>query len=654
MFKKLKSHIPEKNICLTMLALVLCGVLFRMFCAWNTLGQYYTADVFRIGLIPWSDARGWSDGAFAVMRGMELTGYPAFRPLTPLFLSWVFSICASRYFPAMILQGTLVVLAVAWAFYILRRNGQRMVMLLFVAFLCVWRPGVETAFVTEVPGMIVLLPAFALLIRGFTENSRKDRICGIFLYGLFQAIRPWNIFSLALIPLAVFAYVKNRRDAKRLAVEWLVLCFAGVTGFAFHQASAMLFNAPGTVSGNHPKAIYGRVAGGSWMAYYYDPVIKQARDDHNLPASELRKIVYRRIWDVFKAKPSGIVKSSWLSLKTYVLHFPNAFGNAPATPYWMLAVFALLILINEPGKVKNLFIGVGNSKLKLSLTAAGTLMAIVFYPYFFTLMFLCGMVVMVKQWRSPLSCFAMLYFAGIILSLPLVGDDGHDRIKIGSDIFIFLITAIGTMRLYGLRLSVTESPVSPLSVLELKPALTALTVSVVIFFVVPGMIKLCAPAQDPPPVVDNTIMQKIFATPQPLLDSAGLDRIWNRFPQASFEDYNGRHAWWITRLNTRDMIYDKAGQGMTCSPNMMQFWPFTPLNADHTILARELRLVLFSWIKPEQLSFLDDKEVIVFGQLICRPRPYLYATGFILNATHLGWRDENGHLVWFRMPAGVN
>lgn len=142
--------------------------------------------------------------------------------------------------------------------------------------------------------------------------------------------------------------------------EWIVLCAAGIIGFGFHQASAKLFNHPDAVSGNHPKALYGRVSGGlSWASYFLDPVIKKARLDKNIKPGELRKIVYRRIWEKFKQNPYGIIKSTWTGIRDYIIYFPNAFGFKRWKFVWVISFMLLFMLLDFRKRVFSMGGGAG-------------------------------------------------------------------------------------------------------------------------------------------------------------------------------------------------------------------------------------------------------------------------------------------------------
>ncbi len=542
----------------------------------------------------------------------------------------------------MIIQGGLLAVSLGVTAFLLKNIRNRGAVWLFLALLCVWRPEVQTTFVSEVPGMIVLMPAFALLLRGVIEDKFKDRLSGVFLFGLFQALRPWNIFSLALMPFIAF---RRECSFKASLREWAILCAAGIIGFGFHQASAQLFNHPDAVSSNHPKALYGRVSGGqTWEAYFSDPVIKKARENRSLKPKELRRIVYGRIWEKFKEHPTGVIKSAWVSFRDYIIYFPNAFGFKPWKFLWIAGFMLIFMLIEFRGRVLQWWAKLVQDKYMFSLTLAGAAAGLFFFNYFMTAMFLVGTYYLIRGYKSRLSWFCLLYFAGIILSLPLVGDDGHDRIKIGSDILLFFIAVIGIVRIYGEWFEErTEDRVWKFA--DFKPALSALVGSVLVLFIVPGILKAMAPITKPVVFPDKAQLQKIFPTRKPLLNLYDLKRIWNRYPKPSFELYNSRIAYLITRYYQRDAIFEVAGKGMTHATDIYQYWPFGALDVDRTILTLHGRQAILPGIRPEQLKQFEGREIILLGELITRSRHHLYATAYVLYVTRLGWIDDNGRLM---------
>ena len=59
----------------TLLLFAILALTVRLGISASRSDVLYSGDIFRIGMIPWSDAMGWSDGTFELMRGYQLRDY---------------------------------------------------------------------------------------------------------------------------------------------------------------------------------------------------------------------------------------------------------------------------------------------------------------------------------------------------------------------------------------------------------------------------------------------------------------------------------------------------------------------------------------------------------------------------------------------------
>ena len=89
-----KLH-PSPQFVFVLLFLLFFAI--RIYANIGTLREDYTANVFRVGVVPWSDAKAWVNGAIQVINGEPISGIPATRPLYPLFLAVLFYIIAVSY-----------------------------------------------------------------------------------------------------------------------------------------------------------------------------------------------------------------------------------------------------------------------------------------------------------------------------------------------------------------------------------------------------------------------------------------------------------------------------------------------------------------------------------------------------------------------------
>lgn len=134
------------------------------------------------------------------------------------------------------------------------------------------------------------------------------------------------------------------------------------------------------------------------------------------------------------------------------------------------------------------------------------------------------------------------------------------------------------------------------------------------------------------------------------LDADDLSRIWNRFDGPSFMLYDKQPAFWVMRLNLRDLLELKAGEGLPSdSPRRDYYWPLARQDYERTVCVRELRMAVFPGVSKAELASLEDRQVLVFGRLSTRPRKQPWETGFCLHVSRLAWRQDNGRWTVARL-----
>jgi len=169
---------------------------FRFFVNNATMGKDYTGNIFRIGIVPWSDAKGWVNGAENVMSGKLMPEFPGRRPLYPLFLVVILTFFGLSYKNIIFVQMILSGFSLVAAYLILKRVKPRLSVIIFLCFLAVWRPDVSTVFITENLGIYVLILGFAMIVKGVDRRMSGAFLSGLFCIGLSQAVRPWCILIL--------------------------------------------------------------------------------------------------------------------------------------------------------------------------------------------------------------------------------------------------------------------------------------------------------------------------------------------------------------------------------------------------------------------------------------------------------------------------
>ncbi|MBF0450883.1 MAG: hypothetical protein HQK75_09290 [Candidatus Magnetomorum sp.] len=639
-------------------------VLFVFFLKLNdiapTLHHSYTDNIFRIGVIPWSDAKAWIDGAFQIADGEKLTGVPTCRPLYPLFLSCFAGMMSGDYLYFIFIQLLLSSTCIGMAFLILKTNLSQSYYagFFFIACLILWRTDFVTVFLTENLGMAFLIICMALIWASLETTFFPMLLAGYFMSGLSQATRPWCVMTLATLPflaafipretLKKFSWNLHRSIDLTRKQLFIALLVSIVAGYAFQPTATWLFNSPGQRYANNSKTLYGQVVGGKgWTAIYDDPIIQDSINSGRSP-EEIDRVIFQQCLTLFLDKPMNFFIAC---LKGYVNYFktiPNAFSGNMLSPFHWCIIFLFFIFFT--GIKKSLLFFYKNPRLLVFL-----FMSIISF-YFFPIHFLCcgliaGCLFILVEFPSPLSIFSFLYIFGILFSIPMVGCDGGERVKIGSDIFLYMITAKGITQGFLLFYQPTIDENPSAIIWQNHPKLFWLIpVSAAIMLVMIPLVIYSNHFEDekqrPCDLSIARQIQKQMNTPSLAIGPMELDQIWHHYPKPSFENIHNRPGFFIIRYARRNAIFLEKNQGLTRSRYPFLHWPVSPLAIDRTILVLEKRYSIFPGIHPSQLAAYENQDIIVYGTLHARKRPYMHATGFVLNVSHIGVIDSYQNIQW--------
>ena len=260
--------------------------------------------------------------------------------------------------------------------------------------------------------------------------------------------------------------------------------------------------------------------------------------------------------------------------------------------------------------------------------------------------------------RSKTNAFMVLFFAGIMLSIPLVGTDGYQRVKIGSDIFLYMMAAVG-MHNVLLKTSLTK----PLGSIDVeKPGRTAwmlhpismILSAMFILLCIPFVIQFaCGPAGDTSKLqrIESEDLAKRLNLDEIPLGPKELDSIWHQWPDATFEQWDRRMAYFIIRYSGRDAVYFDIDDGIPIMDRIRaaRHWPLFPMNINRTVMILEARYTLFPNVPPGYLNRFENKKILVMGNLMTKRRPFRHATPFVLIASLIISMDESGNLIMAKL-----
>jgi hypothetical protein len=619
-----------------MLLIFFIGILFFRLSVNMPTHHETHFEAFRIGIIPWSDARGWVNGAENLLEGERISNIPGRRPLYPIFLAGIFSMLGVDYSSAIFFQIILTCLAVVAAYYILRDVRERLAVILFVTLLSLWRPTSPSVFMTENLAILILSISFALIWRGFRLGDKSDTCTGFFLLGLSQAVRPYAVLCLGTVPFVPF-FFDGQWSTKLKYTLWL-LCFTAI-GYSLHPLASALFNESGTGS-NFAMVLYGQVAGGKgWTSAYADPAIQESIRN-SLSLGELNRIIYQRAMELFFQNPFQFIIAAVKSYKSYLIHLPHAFS----TQYDFFILFFPLAVMSDPNMRLSDFVSIVKERPLLWTSIPFLFLA---YRYLFLTFSAIGLMTSIQYRKDPLHIFLLLYLAGILLSLPLIGSDGGTRVAISSDIFVFLLASIGFRRCLGLALPSNQVSIEPDPCMKKGWAVMALVFF--LFFVIPHAIKAKAAFREDSalPGLESEQISEIAGTDEPVVGPSTLRSLKNSWfisSQLKLDTLSDSSAYATYKFAIRDSVYFKAEEGI--NPNHFELWPMTLTKPKFSRTINTRLWTVFPNIEPYQLERIDNKEIVVIGSLVVNDLRWRYDTPYVIIVKFIGSVDSNGKLNW--------
>lgn len=259
------------------------------------------------GQLPWSDARGYFEGAHRWLDTGGLDDWNSRRPVNPAFLAVRLAVTGGNLHGALILQVLLLGVAV---YLCARAIGSEMgVWAGLAAYALVWcwsRPYFVTT-MTEALGVSLGALSFALLFKGMRRDSIPFLMLGLFGMAFAQASRMGALFMLPVLLAWVVWHYRDRGIGvlKYIGASLLVLAL----GFSINF---ILVHAYGnkelvSVGSNFAPTIHGLAANSpdAW-AYYL-----QFEDLKQLPEAELNKRLYHDAWQMIRKDPRPLMHALW-------------------------------------------------------------------------------------------------------------------------------------------------------------------------------------------------------------------------------------------------------------------------------------------------------------------------------------------------------
>jgi hypothetical protein len=323
--------------------LALC--LLTLLINWSNGG---TQDVSAIGgVLPYSDAAGYFEGAEHLVYDGRLTPWNERRPFNATFLAARFILTGNNFFGALILQALLTSIALFLATSALFQTHGKTTALLFFAFSFSFVSCCLHRTLSEPLGISLGVLAFALLWSGVANRSLAPYALGTFALALALLARAGAMFALpASVIFAAFLFSESR--GKRLAGVLVALGSIGGAWFINHAIIHLYGTANGTLLSNFSYTIYGLSQGGaSWAQGLTDFPQLVGADD-----AKIASFLYRKTFETILTKPHllawGLTKSLALGLATFPAHIlrllaDGSDGGSPWRPTHVAVTGALML-----------------------------------------------------------------------------------------------------------------------------------------------------------------------------------------------------------------------------------------------------------------------------------------------------------------------
>lgn len=307
-----------------------------------------TLDVSAIGgVLPYSDAAGYFEGAERLIYDGSLTPWNERRPLNAAFLAARLIATGNNFFSALIVQALLAAIALFLSTCAISQTHGRSVGLLFFvlnfSFLscCLHRT------LSEPLGISLGLFGFALLWAGVANRHLSLYALGTFALALALLARAGAMFALpacVLFAALFFSASWKHRLGGILAATMAI----GIAWLINHAIILLYGTANGTLLSNFSYTIYGLSQGGtSWAQGLTDFPQLAGADD-----ARIANFLYQKAFEAVVTKPYlllwGLTKSLALGLATFPAHIfrllaDGSDGGLPWHPVHV-AVVGVLVL----------------------------------------------------------------------------------------------------------------------------------------------------------------------------------------------------------------------------------------------------------------------------------------------------------------------
>lgn len=651
--------IDKRNLIATfaVFIFVMAGLLL---CNLNSMQSGFSSSLFRYGMIPWSDASAWFNGARQLASGELITdGVASYRPLYSIWLAILIIFCGNAYFPLAILQMIFQAATVALAYGLLLPVRPRWAVIFFLSMVCVWRTDVAATMMTENLGIYLNLLAMAFFWRSIQNGDEVTYWKGLFLFGVGQFVRPWCLVALATLPLLPFF---RPGTALHRRIRLIVLCclFTGL-GVGVHFAAKHSFAIDTRGSLNSALSLYGRVCGWDWMAAFSDPDFLAGARDPGRSWDDIADQLRRKTVSIVLANPWPLLSSTFKNLMKTFTGLQSFFPETGLTGAAMFLGWLMFFRLIDWGLFRTAMVK-RNSLRKLYPFLLLSSVILIGVNYWGVALAVFGLYTVVRSDNRQLKAWIGLFGLGIFVSLFIVGTDGGARVRIAGDLFMFILAGLGWAG--WLRKADTGSfsdnvgQVAVAKFDEKSAAVRLLWLPLVFylfFLAIPAVNLRLRTAPAPVKLIPEKIAAELRLEHLPFA-GRNLESVAYYFPGQSYEIWAGKWACLPLFMLIDDLIWRERNHEKvlaTIPDRYEYYWPaIRPFVFNRTIYLKEMNCCIFPGVNPEQLYPWVGKNLLVVGRMIVANRIEFYHTGFAVLVKYVGYAGTDGSVVWLELKNG--
>lgn len=619
-------------------------IIMRLAIMLPTVKSSYV-DTYRIGLRPTNDASRWVEYAQEINEKRKI---PA-RPVFPLFLSLPVAIFGTNFEVIAIIFTLLNIAAILTAFYLLKDLKNNIFIVAFLSLISLWRIMRLPEVMTENLAIPVIIIAFALIIKAFLNTSCKHLLSAYILIALAQAIRPWDMQSLLLLPLLAFFLKGVNKKSWKFFISLLA---AIILGWGVHFISARVF---AEAKGNDfvlAVVLYGQSVGAKGgNAWILDEDLKNVYIKGS-SSSEMARLTYQKAWKNIKEKPLNLLKGIIKSYAWLLKGIPKFFSKREIGNWIFFAIMFIVYFLYFFEKKKTLLI---NPRI---LSAALALLILLLFDQkiAFSIMIGIGLFSIFVFMQKQYKIIILLYLFSALGTICIFGGSGFERYALSFVLLLFILCAYGMgvyFSLFKNNFKFSRLKGSNYNQrLELKsenfrmPAM-AFIVLLTFFIITPLLAQALTKdkGNDINFKVDKEFIQRQLGINHQIISPEDIKSFVVAWPAQPFTKVDRAPVYWKLRYRPFMAFEFQADKGIDVDAYQAHcLWHLAPMPLKRVVYDEDG--IIFPNLDKSQLRRFEGDEIIIVGEMIGRIRVIYASRGYCILARLIGYTDNHGNLKW--------